>query len=159
MCQTSGAIYSISCPIKNCNKKYFGSSKRKIKERIGEHIEEAAKLLEPNPKSKDSFTRHLKDDHGDDFFDMVYNWVVNNNWGEKEDQGIGRNILWQFFEANLVKKPSMRFVGTLNCTLCAAERSIIWLNMRNGVAMNQNNDWHGFCRHKGKDRVTNLIYR
>ena len=77
MCQTSGAIYAISCPIENCNKKYFGSSKRKIKERIGEHIGDSAKLLEPNAKSKDSFTRHLKDNHGDEFFDMVYDWVVN----------------------------------------------------------------------------------
>ena len=40
-------------------------------------------MSESNPMSKDSFTRPLRDDHGKEYYDMVYEWVAENKWEEK----------------------------------------------------------------------------
>ena len=154
MCRTTGGIYSISCPIEGCNKKYFGSTKKMLKERVGDHLSDVVTLLATSPpKSADSFTQHLKTAHGDEFFDLIEKFREENDFRGR----IGRAVLWQYFDLNLVKQATVKYQGTMDCSLCAAERGVIWRMMRQGKAMNRNRDWHGRCRHLYKSCVTNFV--
>ena len=154
MCRTKGAIYAISCPIEGCTKKYYGSTVSTLKNRAEGHLKDVATLLSTSPpKSTTSFTQHLKTAHGSQFFDLIERFKEENNISGR----IGLAALWKFYEGVLVKQAKVKFRGTINCTLCGVERGVIWQMMRNGTAMNQNCDWHGFCRHGYKSRVTNFV--
>ena len=49
-------------------------------------------------------------------------------------------VLWQYFDLNLVKQATVKYQGTMDCSLCAVERGVIWRMMRQGKAMNRNRD-------------------
>ena len=77
---------------------------------------------------------------------------------EKNFRGrIGRAALWQFFDLKLVKQAKIKYQGSMDCSLCAVERGVIWLMMRKGKAMNRNSDLYGRCRHLYKSCVTKFV--
>ena len=80
--------------------------------------------------------QHLKTAHGEDFFDLIEKFREENDFRGR----IGRAVLWQYFDLNLVKQATVKYQGTMDCSLCAVERGVIWRMMRQGKAMNRNRD-------------------
>lgn len=112
---------------------YVGSTARKLKTRVAEHMYDLRKNF-TNPDSKsDSFAT---------FFSTL-------DYGGRDKKGIKTEEIWDFFDYEVVRSiKSVSNAKTFSCGLCCAERyEIVRSKMLQEKIVNQNNEIYFTCRH------------
>ncbi len=131
-CRKMCVVYKATCKI--CNQSYIGQTQQKLKDHMGQHLNDIKKLVTKGTKS-DSFASH---------FAHHCKKEVKPTSNELHKM-MTVKVVWQ---GNMIS--CMKSFGKLNCSLCMRERIEILRTIRQEEwkIINHCNEIYGACRHK-----------
>jgi hypothetical protein len=131
-CRKMCVVYKATCKI--CNESYIGQTQQKLKDCMGQHLNDVKKLVTKVTKL-DSFASH--------FAHHCKKEVKPTS--DELCKMMKVKIIWQ---GNMIS--CMRLFGKLNCSLCMQERIEILctIHQEEWKIINHCNEIYGACRHK-----------
>jgi thymidylate synthase ThyX len=129
-CRKMCVVYKATCKI--CNQPYIGQTQQKLKDHMGQHLNDVKKLVTKGTKL-DSFASHF---------------AQHCKKGVKPTSNEIRKmtkvkIVWQ---GNVIS--CMKSFGKLNCSLCMQKKILHTIRQEEWKMINHCNEIYGACQHK-----------